>query len=128
MMIYLILFPQSYIGMDFMFDPMTGEYQTVTGNGQFGLTFDDVGNRYVCSNRTPAMQIMIEDRYLRKYPSVAVSSVKKDVVKAGQDSAIYPLTNFWTTSNLHEGQFTAACGVMVYRGNQLAWLKHQSYL
>ena len=115
--------PLNISGMDFMFDPVTGEYQTVTGNGQFGLTFDDVGNRYVCSNRNPAMQIMIEDRYLRKYPSVAVSSVKKDVVKAGQDSAIYPLTNFWTTSNLHEGQFTAACGVMVYRGNQLAWLK-----
>lgn len=110
-------------GMDFMFDPVSGDFQTVTGNGQYGLTFDDIGNRFVCSNRNPAMQIMLEDRYIKKYPSVAVTSVKKDVVKSGQDSAIYPLTNFWTTSNLHEGQFTAACGVMVYRGNQLPWLK-----
>lgn len=116
--------PLNISGMDFMFDPVTGEYQAVTGNGQFGLTFDDIGNRYVCSNRNPAMQIMIEDRYVRKYPSVPVLSVKQDVVKAGQDSAIYPLTRFWTTSNLHEGQFTAACGVMVYRGHQLPSLKN----
>ncbi len=115
--------PLNISGMDFMFDPVTGEYQTVSGNGQYGLTFDDIGNRYVCSNRNPAMRIMIEDRYIKRYPSVPVVSVKKDVVNAGQDSAIYPLTKFWTTSNLHEGQFTAACGVMVYRGHRLPWLK-----
>ena len=115
--------PLNISGMDFMFAPETGDYQTVSGNGQYGLTFDDIGNRYVCSNRNPAMQIMIEDRYIKRYPSVPVLSVKKDVVKAGQDSVIYPLTKFWTTSNLHEGQFTAACGVMIYRGHQLPWLK-----
>ncbi|MBA63184.1 MAG: hypothetical protein CMJ76_12570 [Planctomycetaceae bacterium] len=115
--------PLNISGMDFMFDPETGDCETVSGNGQYGLTFDDIGNRYVCSNRNPAMRIMIEDRYLKRYPSVPVLSVKKDVVKAGQESAIYPLTRFWTTSNLHEGQFTAACGVMVYRGHQLPWLK-----
>ncbi|MEC9095504.1 MAG: PVC-type heme-binding CxxCH protein, partial [Planctomycetota bacterium] len=115
--------PLNISGMDFMFDPETGACETVSGNGQYGLTFDDIGNRYVCSNRNPAMRIMIEDRYIKRYPSVPVLSVKKDVVKAGQDSAIYPLTRFWTTSNLHEGQFTAACGVMLYRGHQLPWLK-----
>ena len=32
---------------------------------------------------------------------------------------IYPLSKNWTTSSLHVGQFTAACGVFVYRGDLL---------
>src|SRR4029079_5622770 len=34
-------------------------------------------------------------------------------------SRIYPISKFWTTSQLHMGQFTAACGVMIYRGDAL---------
>ena len=37
----------SISGMDFRFDPETGKYEAVSGNGQFGLTFDDFGNRFV---------------------------------------------------------------------------------
>ena len=32
---------------------------------------------------------------------------------------MYPLSKNWTTSSLHEGRFTAACGVHIYRGNLL---------
>ena len=32
---------------------------------------------------------------------------------------IYPISKNWTTSSLHEGRFTAACGVFVYHGNLL---------
>jgi putative heme-binding domain-containing protein len=39
-----------------------------------------------------------------------------DVAAAGEASRIYPISKFWTTSQLHAGQFTAACGVMIYRG------------
>ncbi|MCS5584625.1 MAG: hypothetical protein NZ777_14050, partial [Pseudomonadales bacterium] len=106
-------------GMDFKFDPVTSEYDAVSGAGQFGLTFDDQGNRFVCSNRNPLIQIMIANRYIKKYSTTAVASVRQDAAKAGEASAIFPLTNFWTTSNLHEGQFTAACGVLIYRGNAL---------
>ena len=39
--------------MDFRFDPLTGKAEAVSGNGQFGLCFDDWGNRFTCSNRNP---------------------------------------------------------------------------
>ncbi len=32
---------------------------------------------------------------------------------------VYPLSKNWTTSSLHEGRFTAACGVHIYRGSLL---------
>jgi putative membrane-bound dehydrogenase-like protein len=110
-------------GMDFKFDPITAKYEAVSGAGQFGLTFDDQGNRFVCSNRNPLMQIMIANKYVKKYSGVAVADVKQDAARAGAESKIFPLTNFWTTSNLHEGQFTAACGVLIYRGHSLTGMK-----
>jgi putative membrane-bound dehydrogenase-like protein len=111
--------PVSISGMDFRFDPRTGRCEAVSGVGQFGLTFDDHGNRFVCSNRNPAIHVVIEDRSLRKNPLLAISSVSTDVADAGPDSRVFPIARAWTTSHLHAGQFTAACGVHVYRGDAL---------
>ncbi|WP_197444302.1 PVC-type heme-binding CxxCH protein [Maioricimonas rarisocia] len=111
--------PVSLSGRDFRFDPLTGQYEAVTGVGQFGLTFDDWGNRFVCSNRNPCKQIVLEDRYARQNPAVAVSQVAHDVSPAGEQSRVYAISRTWTTSNLHAGQFTAACGVCNYRGDAL---------
>jgi putative membrane-bound dehydrogenase-like protein len=118
--------PQSEIplsGMDFRFNPLTGEAEAVSGNGQFGLTFDDWGNRFICSNRNPCMHVVIENRYLKRAPNVAIPAVVQDVAAAAENSRIYPLTRAWTTSNLHAGQFTAACGVFIYRGDLLPQLR-----
>ncbi len=43
--------PLSISGRDFSFDPRTGEFAAASGNGQFGVTFDDFGNRFTCNNR-----------------------------------------------------------------------------
>jgi len=111
--------PVSISGKDFRFDPITGECQAVSGNGQFGLTFDDFGNRFVCSNRNPCRHVVLEDRYLKRNPFLAVRDVAQDVLPAAEKSRIYPISRVWTTSNLHAGQFTAACGVLIYRGRSL---------
>jgi putative membrane-bound dehydrogenase-like protein len=106
-------------GMDFRFDPLTGQAEAVSGNGQFGLCFDDWGNRFTCSNRNPVRHVVIEDRYLRASPGVTVPSVMHDVAAFAENSRIFPISRAWTTSNLHAGQFTAACGVYIYRGDLL---------
>ena len=105
--------------MDFRFHPETFQYEAVSGVGQFGLTFDDEGNRFVCSNRNPAKHIVLKNRYLRRSPKTAISTVFHDTAKAGEASRIFPIARSWTTSTLHAGQFTAACGVFCYRGNRL---------
>jgi putative membrane-bound dehydrogenase-like protein len=111
--------PLSISGLDFRFDPRTGEYDAVSGNGQFGLTFDDFGNRFVCSNRNPCMQVMLENRYIKRNPLLALPRVVHDVSPAAEASHLYPLSRAWTTSNMHASQFTAACGVTIYRGDAL---------
>ncbi|MEX0676117.1 MAG: PVC-type heme-binding CxxCH protein [Pirellulales bacterium] len=109
----------SISGRDFRFDPRSDSYEAVSGNGQFGLTFDDFGNRFVCSNRQPMDHVVLENGYLARNPFLAVSGVMATVAAAGEASRVFPLTSAWTTSNLHAGQFTAACGVTIYRGDAL---------
>jgi putative membrane-bound dehydrogenase-like protein len=111
--------PVSISGRDFCFEPHTGDFEAVSGNGQFGLAFDDFGNRFVCNNRAPLQHVVLENRHLARNPFLAVSSVIHDVAAAGERSRVYPLVAAWTTSNLHAGQFTAACGVEIYRGDAL---------
>ena len=111
--------PIEISGMDFRFDPHSGSAEAVTGAGQFGLTFDDWGNRFVCSNRNPLKHIVLEDRLLRRNPRAAIAASTHDVAIAGAASRIFPISRAWTTSNLHAGQFTAACGVTIYRGTAL---------
>jgi putative membrane-bound dehydrogenase-like protein len=111
--------PVDISGRDFRFHPFTGECEAVSGYGQFGLTFDDEGNRYVCSNRNPCMKVIIEERHLKLNPNLAVPRVVEDVSPAGEQSKLYPISRAWTTSNLHAGQFSAACGLIFYRGTAL---------
>lgn len=111
--------PVSLRGHDLRFDPRTGAYEAVSGNGQFGLTFDDFGNRFLCSNRNPLFQVMFEDRYLQQNPNYVVPAVVNDVAASGEASKVFPLVEAWTTSILHAGQFTAACGIDIYRGDAL---------
>jgi putative heme-binding domain-containing protein len=106
-------------GRDFRFDPLTGKAEAVSGNGQFGLCFDDWGNRFTCSNRNPVIHVVLEDRYLKLAPKIPIPAVVQDVAAAAEKSRIFAISRAWTTSNLHAGQFTAACGVHVYRGDTL---------
>jgi putative membrane-bound dehydrogenase-like protein len=111
--------PVSISGRDFRFDPFTRAFEGVSGVGQFGLTFDDYGNRFECTNRNPVINIVLNDQNLKKNPAVVVSKVAQDVATAGPDSRLTSIGRVWVTSNLHQGTFTAACGVNVYRGDAL---------
>lgn len=111
--------PVALSGFDFRFDPATGDAEPISGVGQFGMTFDDSGHRFVCSNRNPCRQIILEDHYLKRNPLLAVKDVGADSVPSGAESHVYPLSQAWTTSTTHAGQFTAACGVTIYRGSAL---------
>ena len=111
--------PVSLTGRDFKFDPLTGRYEAISGNGQFGMTFDAWGNRFVCDNRHPCRHVIFEEDFIRRCPHVAFPAVVHDVIPPDDKNKVFPLTSAWTTSNLHAGTFTASCGVTVYTGDWL---------
>ncbi|MCC7475473.1 MAG: c-type cytochrome [Pirellulales bacterium] len=115
--------PISISGMDFRFDPLTRSFEAATGEAQFGLTFDDYGNRFVCANRDPAIHMVLDDFHLKKNPLVSFERVLEHVIYGDYVTPIYPIARTWTTYHHHVGQFTAACGIEIYRGDVLppAW-------
>src|SRR6476659_3966055 len=80
--------PLSISGRDFRFDPRNRAFEGVSGVGQFGLTFDDYGNRFECTNRNPVIHIVLNDQNLKKNPAVVVSKVAQDVATAGPESRL----------------------------------------
>jgi putative membrane-bound dehydrogenase-like protein len=109
-------------GRDFRFDPLNGRYEAISGLGQFGNTFDDWGNRFVCDNRHHLRHVVMPHWALARNPYLAATEVVQDISVLDLDPGplssggrVYPISKNWTTSNLHATRFTAACGVMIYR-------------
>lgn len=106
-------------GNDLRFNYYETGLQGVTGPSQFGLTFDSMGRRYGCANRQPCLEAMVEQSQLKLSPLAGLVPAVMDVSPSEVASSVRPLVRAWTTSNLHAGQFTAACGVLVTESSQL---------
>lgn len=111
--------PVPLAGRDFVFQPHGGFYGAETGGGQFGMSIDDYGNRVICSNRNPCDLVALPVSVIERDSTITAPKALYNMAKTGTDSALFPLVQAWTTSNLHSGQFTAACGVHWYHGNAL---------
>lgn len=96
---------------DFAFDPEGGRWGAVAGISQFGLSIDDYGRRIGCSNRNPAMTNPIGLDVIERDPLLVARDALLDVGAAAEKSRVVSRAEAWTTSNLHSGQFSAACGV-----------------
>ena len=76
-------------GQDISFNPKTLELTPITGGEQFGLSFDDWGNRFVCNNSNHIEQVVFEDRYVRRNPYVAVSDPIRTIAKEGPAASVF---------------------------------------
>ncbi len=68
---------------DFRFEPETGKYEAISGGKQFANTFDDWGNRYLCSQDTFLYQVVYPIRYLERNPLVSVPNTQVKLVRGG---------------------------------------------
>jgi len=105
--------PLDLAGCDLRVHMLTGRIESIAGPTQFGLSFDQFGHRYGCSNRQPCFEIVSERADLSLSPLSGLATAIHDVSPSNAASIVHPLVNAWTTSNLHAGQFTAACGLLV---------------
>jgi len=64
--------PVSVRGRDFRFDPASGDFETITGTNQFGNTFDDWDNRFLCNESNPLTHVVLPQHYLARNPYLAV--------------------------------------------------------
>ena len=113
---------------DVRFRPDTWEFEVADGRAQFGMSFDDFGHRFICMNRVHVQHVVLPSRYLRRNPALNFRETVQNVPEAmvseplpghGSAARIYPISHNITTADSHAGTFTAACGVMIYRGTGL---------
>lgn len=112
---------------DGRFDPETLEFETLGGRGQFGLSFDAFGRRFICSNRHPVMHVVLDPARLRRNPHLAFADTVQNVSQVEAEAVVWPLSRASVTADFmpalmskpHTGTFTAASGVHVYGGTAL---------
>jgi putative membrane-bound dehydrogenase-like protein len=119
--------PVTFSLRDGRFDPDTFEFENTSGRGQFGLTFDAFGRRFICSNRHPVLQVMLEPWHLSRNPHLGFSESTQEVSKVEAEARVNPLSRATLSADFiprlmgtpHTGTFTAASGVTVFGGTGL---------
>ncbi|HEV3122181.1 MAG TPA: PVC-type heme-binding CxxCH protein, partial [Isosphaeraceae bacterium] len=124
--------PVDVKGKDFRFDPAGGAFEAITGTVQFGNTFDDWGNRFLCSESRPLLHEVLPLEYLARNPYLAVPAAIENV--AGAPVPIYRISplELWrqirSSRRIAHGERSAqsagashhvvdaAAGVTIYRG------------
>ena len=124
---------------DFSFDPRKLDLRTETGGVQFGHSFDNWGNRFVCSNSNHIRQVVYASHYLGRNPDAGIGDPIPSISKEGSAAPVFRRSSAepWrivrtrrrvadpryarlpATERVPIGFFTSATGVTVYRG--AAW-------
>jgi putative membrane-bound dehydrogenase-like protein len=64
---------------DFRFDPESGRFEALSGGAQFGNSFDDWYNRFLCSQGHPVHHVVLPEKYLVRNPSLPVPRAVKNL-------------------------------------------------
>ncbi|HXW04461.1 MAG TPA: PVC-type heme-binding CxxCH protein [Vicinamibacterales bacterium] len=71
--------PVDLRGRDFSIDPRTHQLRPESGGGKQGLTFDDYGRKFVCTQSSAVQMVMYEDRYAGRNPHYTPPRVLADI-------------------------------------------------
>lgn len=101
--------------------PDDGGAEPLTGRSQFGRNRDDWGNWFGCNNANPVWHYALEDRYLRRNPSLVPPNPIVTVPEIPGAAPVYPRSRTLARFNSpgHYNAFTSACSVMVLRDDVL---------
>ena len=89
----------------------------ITGLGQYGNTSTTGATASSATTAITCATSSCQNRYLKRNPYLAAPAVVRGHLRSLEDGPlssggkVYPLSKNWTTSSLHAGRFTAACGV-----------------
>lgn len=121
---------------DFWFDPRTYEFGFEAGGAQYGMSFDNYGGKFGCSNSDHLQYWVYDDRYAGKNPffslptarqSIAVDGGAAEVFRLSPDEPWRIIRTRWRIGGVVKGvvegggrvsgYFTGATGTTVYRGD-----------
>ena len=121
-------------GRQVILDPRTENFELMSGGGQHGMSMDNRGRTFLCSNIYPMQMLMYDGRYTARNPFFAPPNPLIDIhhegrlMRLNRISPLEPWRIFRsrnTGASLPEndeqrvpgGLFTSASGITIYRGN-----------
>ncbi|MBR90723.1 MAG: cytochrome C [Verrucomicrobiales bacterium] len=130
--------PLNLRGRDFSFNPHTLDLRAESSTAQHGMSFDDHGRKFVCSNSSHIQAILYPSRYLGLNPHFALPSQRVGIAADGPAAPVHRISpdepwrivrTRWRIAGKVRGPvegggrvsgyFTAATGITIYRGDAL---------
>jgi putative membrane-bound dehydrogenase-like protein len=129
--------PLDLRGRDFSFDPRTHRMRAESGGGKQGLSFDDYGRKFVCTQTNVVQMLMYEDRYAGRNPNYSPPPARVDIAldpgetndrqlvhRISPEDPWRRIRNRWRAEGVFAGPppqppayLIASTGVTVYRGD-----------
>jgi putative membrane-bound dehydrogenase-like protein len=125
-------------GHDFSFDPRKLDLRAESGGAQHGMSFDDWGRKFVCSNSDHAQMVVYDERYTARNPSLRAPGARVRIAVDGGQAPVFRTSQVepWRIVRTRlrvsgqvggpvegggrpAGYFTGATGITIYRGD--AW-------
>ncbi len=123
-------------GKDFWFDPLTHEFGLEAGGAQYGMSFDNYGRKFACSNSDHLQYWVYDERLGATNPyytmppsrqSIAVDGGAAEVFRISPDEPWRIIRTRWRIAGVVKGAvegggrvsgyFTGATGTTIYRGD-----------
>lgn len=123
-------------GKDFWFNPLTHEFGLEGGGAQYGMSFDNYGRKFGCSNSDHLQYWVYDDKYANRNPyyqmprakeSIAVDGGAAEVFRISPDEPWRIIRTRWRIAGVVKGvvegggrvsgYFTGATGTTIYRGD-----------
>ena len=121
---------------DFSFNPLTLDIRRENGGGQYGMSFDSRGRKFVCSNSSHIRMHVFERNWLDLNPFYSPKSPIIDIPADGPAAEVFRISpdepwrvirTEWRVKGLvpgpiegggrASGYFTAATGITIYKGD-----------
>ncbi len=123
-------------GKDFWFDPLTHEFGLEAGGAQYGMSFDNYGRKFACSNSDHLQYWVYDDRYASRNPFYEMPPARKSIAADGGAAEVFRISpdepwriirTRWRIAGVVKGAvegggrvsgyFTGATGTTIYRGD-----------
>ncbi|QDU76384.1 Neutral/alkaline non-lysosomal ceramidase [Bremerella volcania] len=113
---------------EFWINPLTYEFGSASGTGQYGNTFTAWGDRLFSTNRNPIIATTMSTEEAARNRYAPLHRVQYDVAPSGGDSKVFPLVAMKSNWLSHAGTHTSACGTTAYVGDGLGPAMENSVL
>lgn len=127
-------------GRDFSFNPRTLDIRPTSGGAQHGMSFDDWGRKFVCSNSDHLQFVMYNDRDAARNPYQAAPRSRMSIAVDGGQAPVFRISPIepWRIVRTRlrvagtvggpiegggkpAGYFTGSTGATIYRGGAFGW-------